>query len=314
LRQTDLTSVAGHLKSAQPLAVIGIALCAVSFAMAKAERWRYLLAPLAELRTSQLLPAVFMGSAVNYAVPHAGELVRAWVVSRDAGQRNAAVLTSIAIERLFDFLAVLVIGVAGLMLSPELKALGAHFWALGALLALLLTCVVPFVLWTEGALHLLALLLRPLPTRAADWLLGHARHGVAGLSGLLDPATLVRVIVASLLQWLLMVGCAWLSLRAVGLHESVALAQIIVLLLVVALTLPAAPGHIGTTQVAFVLASAPFGIDTGQAIAASLIYNAVVPASFIAPAAVYYMRRPLRAAKSGDANLVGEFPKRQRHG
>jgi uncharacterized membrane protein YbhN (UPF0104 family) len=76
-------------------------------------------------------------------------------------------------------------------------------------------------------------------------------------------------------------GCAWFSVRAVGIVPDPALAVVVLLLLVVGLTLPAAPGHVGTTQIAFLLAARPFGVGKEEAIAASFVYNVFLPVPLI---------------------------------
>jgi len=88
------------------------------------------------------------------------------------------------------------------------------------------------------------------------------------------------VLLLSILQWLLILACVALSLRSIGVGFTLGAASSVLLLNVIALTLPAAPGHIGTVQLAFVIGLAPFGVPQTDAIAGSLNYNVatVVPA------------------------------------
>jgi uncharacterized membrane protein YbhN (UPF0104 family) len=50
----------------------------------------------------------------------------------------------------------------------------------------------------------------------------------------------------------------------------------VLLLNVIGLTLPAAPGHVGTLQLAFIAGLAPFGVEAEEAFAASVIYNVLM--------------------------------------
>jgi len=63
------------------------------------------------------------------------------------------------------------------------------------------------------------------------------------------------------------------SLRAVDVSVTLAGAVSVLLLNVIGLTLPAAPGHVGTIQLAFLVGLAPFGVPKEEAFAASVIYN-----------------------------------------
>ena len=77
----------------------------------------------------------------------------------------------------------------------------------------------------------------------------------------------------SVLQWLVILGCVAFSLRAVDVSVTLAGAVSVLLLNVIGLTLPAAPGHVGTVQLAFLVGLAPFGVPHEEAFAASVVYN-----------------------------------------
>ena len=65
----------------------------------------------------------------------------------------------------------------------------------------------------------------------------------------------------SVLQWLVILGCVAFSLACRGRLGHAARAPCPCSLLnVIGLTLPAAPGHVGTVQLAFLVGLAPFGV------------------------------------------------------
>lgn len=282
LRSIDLRTVVAIVLRADRLDVLGVIGCSFAFVGVKALRWSWLMRHLRSVSFERLIGPVFAGSAVNYGIPHGGELVRAWMVARREHLPKAALLASIAIERLFDFCATLLLGLVALLAGgAALDILGAYLWVLLALAAVMLGAALPFVLWPAGAIDVSRSLLKPLPATARDWILRHIEHGIGGLGSLQQGSTLVKVFGLSVVQWALMVGCVWFSVRAVGVAPNPVLALMILLLLVVGLTLPAAPGHVGTTQVAFLLAATPFGVGKAAAVAASLVYNVFVPAPLI---------------------------------
>lgn len=307
LRAIDLRVVFAIVSRASKLDVLGVIGCAVAFAGVKALRWGWLIRHLQPLSWRQLISPVFAGTAVNYGIPHGGELVRTWMVARRQHLPKAALLASIAVERIFDFCAALLLGLVALLAGREaLDTLGAYLWVLLAFIGVALGVALPFVFWPTGALDLSRWLLKPLPVRARDWLLRNLEHGISGLGSLQQGSTPVKVLGLSVAQWALMAGCAWFSLRAVGIVPDPVLALVILLLLVVGLTLPAAPGHVGTTQIAFLLAAAPFGLGKEEAIAGSFIYNLFVPLTFIVIGTFVLLRRRAHeaAAPLGDAQVT----------
>jgi uncharacterized membrane protein YbhN (UPF0104 family) len=153
---------------------------------------------------------------------------------------------------------------------PDIRA--ASLFA-AALCAGLLAAVLVFVLRTEACLAFGRRVLRPLSPRLAGAAEHHLRQARTGLGAIATPHLAVPAFGFSVLQWLLVLGCVACSLRAVGVPVTVASAVSVLLLNVIGLTLPAAPGHVGTIQLAFLAGLAPFGVEQEQAFAASVVYN-----------------------------------------
>jgi uncharacterized protein (TIRG00374 family) len=295
LKAADLRAVVGIALQADRSDVLGIVLCALAFAWIKAVRWGGLLRHLRPVPTVRLIGPVLAGTAVNYGIPHGGELVRVWMVAQREQLSKATLLASIAVERLLDFCAALLLGFAALLAGRGiLDTLGAPLWVLLVFVVLILGSALPFLVWPEGALRFTRFLLKPIPARAGEWTLRHLEFGIHGLGSLQRGATLFMALVLSVAQWILMVACAWLSLRAVGIDPHPVQAVVTFLLLVVGLTLPTAPAHVGTTQVAFLLAAAPFGVGREEAIAASLVYNVFLPVPLIVVGVGVLLRAPGR--------------------
>ncbi len=74
----------------------------------RAMRWRILVRPLAAVPARRLLPPLAIGFMVNFLFPgRAGEVVRAWLLSRREQVSTSAVFATVVVERLFDGLAVI---------------------------------------------------------------------------------------------------------------------------------------------------------------------------------------------------------------
>ena len=141
---------------------------------------------------------------------------------------------------------------------------------------MLATAATLFVVRTELCLRIAAIFLTPLPVRWSGGLLRRFSEASAGFASIRQPRLLVKVLLISVMQWWVLALCIVLSLAAVG--ESVPhMAAIAVLVLCVAgLTLPSAPGYLGTTQLAFTAGLAAFSVPAEHAFAASIIYNFLV--------------------------------------
>jgi glycosyltransferase 2 family protein len=251
--------------------------CLFTYYGVKAERWKHLVAPFARASGRALQPAVLAGLAGNYVFPHFGEIARAVLAGRQLDVPPSAFLGSIAIERFFDFLALLVIVLVVLLplggFDDEIRAASV---AVAALCAVLLAGVVLFLFRTEACIGLARRMLAPFSARLAAMATYHLGQARVGLGAIAAPRLLTRIFGWSVLQWIAILGCVVFSLRAVDAPVTVAGAVSVLLLNVIGLTLPAAPGHVGTVQLAFIAGLAPFGVAHEEAFAASVIYNVLV--------------------------------------
>jgi uncharacterized protein (TIRG00374 family) len=256
--------------------------CLLACFWVKALRWRCLVAPFAQARARDLLPAVLAGLAGNYVFPHAGEIPRAVLAGLRLGAAPGALLGSIAVERFFDFLALLVIVLVLLPFGGAGDDVRIASLAVAGLCAAILAAVVLFVVRTDACLRLARGLLEPVSRRLAESAAHHLGQARTGLAAIQAPRLLLPIFGLSALQWILIAGCVAFSLRAVGAPVTAASAAAVLLLNVIGLTLPAAPGHVGTVQLAFIVGLAPFGVPQEAALAGSVVYNFLM----VAPAVV----------------------------
>ena len=163
-------------------------------------------------------------------------------------------------------------------MSAELRKLAYPLggFALAALAILLL-----LVFRTEPCLRFARRIAGAFPDGVTRRLLEQFRSGVAGLGALRDFRLLAAALGASLLQWVFMFACIWLSLFALGVSTDPGAAILALVLTVIATSLPNSPGYVGSIQLAFTLALAPFGITASQAVAASLYFHVLAYSSVV---------------------------------
>jgi uncharacterized protein (TIRG00374 family) len=212
----------------------------------RALRWRTLLRPVKPLRPGALFPIVVIGYMANNVLPaRIGEFVRAYLLAWRHDVGKSATLATIAIERIFDGLTmILFILVAALLVALNqqiqmIAALGAALFC-GLLLGLVALGALPRL---QVRLH--AALVRLLPDRLAGRLERIVFGFVSGLGALRSRADLARVVATSLAAWLceagmyLIIGAAF----DLGMIWPVALLTTAVANLFT--LLPSSPGYVG---------------------------------------------------------------------
>jgi uncharacterized protein (TIRG00374 family) len=275
----DWAALRAALGRADPGYAALIVPAVVLYLLAKAARWRVLIRPIVDTRTSRLFGAVCAGNAGNYVVPHFGELLRVIIAGDRLRVARSALLGSIAVERLFDFAALALL--AAVLLLPggrqAAETTGA-IWLVALLAVGLLIAIAAFMIWTEPLTRAIDGMSWLKPARLRSFVVRVLRNGTPGLAMMRSPGLVIPVAVASLLQWAFIGISIAMSLRAVGISAAPDAVMAVVLLNVVGLVLPAAPGHVGTIQLSFAVALRGFGVPWETAIAASIVYNTLVVA------------------------------------
>lgn len=262
-RDVDTTLVAG--------AVVTYSL----FFFGKALRWRYLLGPIVEISSLRLMPYVLIGYAGNVLLPfQAGEAGRGYLLSKHHEINAAAALSGIALEKILDFAALLLLLIWALVAmdapSPLAEKVGL---SLAGILMLAGFFLLAILMRPAATASVIDRVLSYFPQAIASWLTPKVHDAIAGLAALRKASSLLKLILTSLVTWTLMLITLCLTISAVELDVPVSLAILVLVLAAVGLALPTSPGFIGTLQAAFVLGMVPFGVEQETAVAASLVYQ-----------------------------------------
>jgi uncharacterized protein (TIRG00374 family) len=307
LRHADLDSAMSALAGADPGWCLAVLAAGPLFMALKTARWAVLLGPVVTPAFGVLHRAVYVGSAANMVVPHTGEVLRALSLSRAGLAPTASGLGSVAIERVLDMLAVVLLATTALTTDqavPDLLWVGS---LAGLCIALAGGVVVFFVPDPPGPLRRLwqATFARWLPGRARHWVEAQIRHLGAGFASAREPRRVLLALLLSLAMWSCVVFAVWASTRAVGLDPGLTAVITVFVLGVVGLTLPSAPGAVGATQLSFVAGLALDGAPASPAFAASLVYTIWFIVSVMAIGGLWWLA-PSPAAARRAAHTAGK--------
>lgn len=276
-READFQASWSALTQANPLWAFVAFVGGAGFMAQKTQRWGVILRPMIQPGFHTLHRAVYIGTAANLVVAHTGEILRASLVARKSQAAGSAVLATVAVERILDFAALLVLTGVALVWDPGMSPLllTAGLLSLGFVLVGVLG-VIAFLNPTPLSRRLGMMVLRPLPSRLREWVVRQLQRGVAGLGVLTEPSVILKLLALSVLQWSWIVVAVWASAQAIGVMVPVPAAIAVFVLTVIGLTLPSSPAQLGTTQLAFVVGLELAGATAATAFAASLVYTVCV--------------------------------------
>lgn len=275
--QADLGELGSALAAADyRYAVPGLAIYFIGVWL-RAVRWRYLLLPLRPLASHRLFSIVVIGYMVNNILPlRAGELVRAYILGEKEDLSKAAVLATIAVERTFDGLTLLLFVALVALVLPlpvwlrdGVRAVAVLF--LGAFVLLLV-----MALRESWAQRLTALAMRFLPQTAAQRGAAITTLFLSGLRSLRHPLLAAMALATSALAWLAEAGMYYLVGLSFGLDQSFVVLILVTSAANLAISLPSSQGGIGPFEYFAAATLTLFGVAAPTASAYALALHALL--------------------------------------
>jgi glycosyltransferase 2 family protein len=315
LKNVDFPQLITNIRTARPGPILlGVALATLTFVI-RIFRWRLLLRAEdgAALRTLPLWHAIAMGFMANNILPlRMGEVVRTYAAHQLTGVRFTAALASIAVERLFDAITVILLLGVGLVVA-ELPAgstvagipIGrlVSLVGLGAIAGFVAAgLVVAFPLAAERAAR------RLIPgERLAGKVVGLIEGLRQGLSVLSSPARMAGVALWSFGVW----GVCALSFHAMfgafDIRVTFAGALLMQGLIMFGIAVPSTPGYVGVFEAPIIAVLSLYGVDPTRAAAYAFTYHVTtfLPITLLGAWSVFRTNFGLRALRKGEGGVGG---------
>jgi uncharacterized protein (TIRG00374 family) len=241
----------------------------------RAQRWRVFLHAVGVPPLQPLISATNIGFMANMVLPlRIGEVVRPVLLARRADLPLSGVLASVLLERIFDMFTILLL--FGLLasvvtVSDQVRQWG---WMLSGLAVAVAAIIVLVRLQERLALRIARRLADLLPARAGRAAYGFAEGFVKALEMLDSPAAYLRAFGWSLYLWAAISVIYVLGFEAFHLDvPALRGALVLTTLVAIAVSVPSAPGFIGSFQLGCVIGLKFFGVDESPALAFSLIVH-----------------------------------------
>lgn len=241
----------------------------------RAKRWAILLKPIKRIQTGELFKATTIGFMANNILPaRIGELIRAVVLGHRAQISKTASFATVIVERLFDGLTVFILFVTVLFLVPFPREQSSGF-SLGAIKSiglisfavyLIIFGVLLLLRFENRQVHrLITLLLTSLPEKISAAVFRQINAFVSGLAVLQRGKEILIVMVYSLFLWMTLSFCLYLLFIGFHFPLSFGAAVFVEVLLVFGVSIPSAPGFIGTFHWICAAGLIFLGIDANEA-------------------------------------------------
>jgi uncharacterized protein (TIRG00374 family) len=285
----------------------------------RALRWRTILDPVApNLPFGALWRSIAMGQMMTNILPaRTGEIVRPYALHHEVRSVPFAMaLASIAVDRVFDAIVVLLLlGIS--MLSPglpsSLSIMGSTMTltqmvrVLGIAPIVLLLMLYALVFFPDRLIKLFEAFARPVSRTLEEKGSEMLRKFADGLSVLRNPGHFIAVFLWTLAHWLLQPLAFWLAMRAFGISAPIQSTLFVQGVIVVAVAIIPSPGFFGVFEAAGAAALAAYGVAPTLGTTWALVFHVTtfVPITLIG--AYYFARAGLSL---GEISRASSGPER----
>lgn len=281
-----------------PLVALSVVVATMVFPL-RALRWRPILDPIApRLPYGPLWRATAMGFMANSILPaRAGELVRAFVLSRETPVPFSAAFASLVVDRVFDAVVVILLMVLAMFdpAFPSNTLIGgrpASNYAGSGVVVLVVVAVglYAIVMLPDRLLGLYELFARRVAPRFEERGKALLRSFADGLSVLRHPGRFAVVFLWAMALWLTQSLAFWIMFKAIGITAPFSAALFVNGLIMLAVALPSTPGYFGPFELAAVAGLGVYGVDRNLAVAWAISFHVLtlIPITLIG---LYYVAR-----------------------
>lgn len=274
VRDINLHDVFIALEKIKLIYVIYFILLVIFMQFLRSYRWGVILQPMEKIDQVSLFSVTSVGFLAIAAIPaRIGELARPYLISKRSSIKMSSALGTILVERVLDGFSVLAIAVIVIFLTelpPFMIKSGFVFF----LLAFLMFCFIAFlILRKEKALKLINKVLNKLPGKLAHKMDELIYHFIDGFQIITNIKLLLYLFFLSALIWLVDVMAIYVLLLAFGFNLPLIASFVVMIILIVGIAIPTAPGYIGNWHLACVLALSLFGLAEAQTLSFAVVYH-----------------------------------------
>ena len=237
-------------------------------------RWGVILQPLEKIPQLSLFSVTSVGFLAIAAIPaRIGELARPYLISKRSTIKMSSALGTVIVERALDSFSVLAIAFVIIFLNdlpPWMIKSSIIFFFLTLLIFFL---IVGLVWRREAALKIINRVSSRLPGKFTHKIDELIHHFIDGFQVIKNIKILLYLFLLSALVWLVDVLAIYVLFLAFGFTLPVMASFVVMIILIVGIAIPTAPGYIGNWHFACILGLNIFGVAKPEAFSFAVVYH-----------------------------------------
>lgn len=238
--------------------------------------WKFIVNPIKTVPFGNALSSYVLGVFSNLFLPFKlGDVAQGYSLGRKEDISKIAVVSTILLQRIFEFLSLLLIlSIVALLFSFPLL-----FERRTLMFGLLIIASVSFLYLGFNKREKVVGEIEKFMSRFSPGLARKIGKSLelflSGTKAIHNPKDIVWILSFSLLSWFVQVTMVWLTTHALGISVSLVSSAVILLVINIGLAIPLAPGNIGTFQFFSIIALSIFSISKSKALTFAVIFQII---------------------------------------
>ena len=239
-------------------------------------RWRYILKPLGNISLLHSTQAIYAGLFTNEILPlRMGEMVRSYLVSRWLGKKFMNIISSIAVERLFDVIWLAIAVGLTVMFVPLPKNLLRAADIVG-IVALAATGLFIYLVFIRKNVTIDKIAEKKPRSKVHSFFRSLFDGLTSDLREIGTSKSFYKGFAASVFIFIFQIIAFWLVMKGYRLDVSIWIGAVVLLIVHLGTSIPNAPSNLGSYQLFTVLGLTLFGIDKTTAAGFSVVVFVVL--------------------------------------
>ncbi|MBT3996805.1 MAG: flippase-like domain-containing protein [Candidatus Marinimicrobia bacterium] len=261
----------------------------------RAERWRLILMPFESLQFHPLFGSTMVGYFGNGVLPfRLGELLRAYSLSSYTKLTPSSSFGTIILERILDML-----GLAAMIaiFAPSLQSemLSTEFLLFVGVISLLIFVGTIWLGNSHSKFHEKVIHWKIFESKWAQKILFSLNNVLNGITALKNTKHIGMIAFHTVFLWVLYYISVWLVVKATGINLGFSGMGILLISTTLAITIPSAPGYVGTYHAAAVyILTNVYEVALTHAQAFAVIIHAIGFFPLLVIGAIYFVKGSIR--------------------
>ena len=271
----------------------------------RAWRWRYLVMPLKKIGMKHLFAATMICYFGNNVFPmRFGEILRSYSLGKMSDTSAVSIFGTVVLERILDLLVFIIIVIITALFFPQMPA-WVRLSAIIGVASVVLSGILLFFLSRKKGF--LKKYLQKLADKFSHNKLFHTlEHFINGLGTLRETPHIKLIAIQSIVVWTISIANFWLMGASLDTFFSVHNLLLIFFITSAIISVPSAPGYVGTYHAGAIGILLFIGIELNKAQALAVIMHGVGFLSLTSIGLIYFLKYHINIKESSSIPLNGE--------